>query len=187
MDKQNLIIYKFKFLYEIIKELEPNLNFKVYEASNQKILNNRLKDLNNCLVVSNSIFDEICDKFILNQTPIKFYKLIEKINIQYLKIQFNQKSELKIGKYKLDLNSRELKARNILLKLTEKETDIIIYLSKSLVPITIEKLQAEVWGYNSKLETHTVETHIYRLRKKILNSFNDNNYIVSKKDGYLID
>ena len=123
----------------------------------------------------------------LNNFPIKISKLIEKINIQSLKLQFNEKSEFRIGQYKIDLNSRELISTKNTIKLTEKETNIIIYLSQSSDPVSIDQLQFSVWGYQSKLETHTVETHIYRLRKKILNQFNDKNFILSYKNGYKIN
>ena len=112
--------------------------------------------------------------------------MIEKININFLKLQFNQKSELDIGKYKINLNSRELIEKDTVLKLTEKETNIIIYLFKSKNTVGINQLQSEVWGHQSKLETHTVETHIYRLRKKIMRTFNDNSFIISQKNGYQI-
>ena len=72
------------------------------------------------------------------------------------------------------------------LKLTEKETDILVFLNSSKKPKTINELQKKVWGHNSQLETHTVETHIYRLRKKILNSFQDKSLISSTKNGYYI-
>ena len=72
------------------------------------------------------------------------------------------------------------------LKLTEKEINTITYLSKSNKPINIDELLEKVWSYQSNIETHTVETHIYRLRKKILNTFNDNEFIISKKNGYQI-
>jgi DNA-binding response OmpR family regulator len=72
------------------------------------------------------------------------------------------------------------------LKLTEKEINTIIYLSKSNKPVSINELQKNVWSYQSDMETHTVETHIYRLRKKILSTFNDEEFIVSKKNGYQI-
>ena len=74
----------------------------------------------------------------------------------------------------------------VALKLTEKEINTIFYLSKSIKPISINELQNKVWSYQSDIETHTVETHIYRLRKKILNSFNDSEFIISKKNGYQI-
>ena len=86
----------------------------------------------------------------------------------------------------IDLNSREMLVQDIKLKLTEKEINTIIYLSDSNEPVSIEELQKMVWSYQSDIETHTVETHIYRLRKKILNTFNDNEFIISKKNGYQI-
>ena len=73
------------------------------------------------------------------------------------------------------------------IKLTEKEMKIISFLINSKVPITINKLQSEVWGYKSKLETHTVETHVYRLRKKIEKEFQDKSFILSVKNGYKIE
>jgi DNA-binding response OmpR family regulator len=76
--------------------------------------------------------------------------------------------------------------KDIKLKLTEKEINTITYLSNSNKPVNIEELQKMVWSYQSDIETHTVETHIYRLRKKILNTFNDNEFIISKKNGYQI-
>ena len=72
------------------------------------------------------------------------------------------------------------------LKLTEKEINTITYLSKSEKPVSINELQEKVWSYQSDIETHTVETHIYRLRKKILNTFNDKDFIISEKNGYQI-
>ena len=72
------------------------------------------------------------------------------------------------------------------LKLTEKEVNTIIYLSRFKKPVNTEELEKNVWQYQSNIETHTVETHIYRLRKKILRKFNDNNFIISKKNGYQI-
>ena len=75
---------------------------------------------------------------------------------------------------------------NTQLKLTEKEINTITYLSKLNKPVSIDELQENVWGYQSDIETHTVETHIYRLRKKILNKFNDSGFITSEKNGYQI-
>jgi DNA-binding response OmpR family regulator len=112
--------------------------------------------------------------------------LIEKINIYFIKSEFSQKSEFIIGKYKINLNSREIKKNSLILKLTEKETNIIVYLSNLSEPVSVDQLQSKVWGYQSKLETHTVETHVYRLRKKILKKFDDDNFIISKKNGYQI-
>jgi len=186
MNKQNLIIFKLKTLYEIVKELEEHLNLNIFEVNSEKILNDKLDSGENYLTIVQKKTNGIDNQLILNKIPIKLPKLLEKINIQFLKFQFHEKSELSIGKYKIDLNSRELIDKDIILKLTEKEVDIIMYLYKSNNAAGVEQLQSDVWSYSSKLETHTVETHIYRLRKKILETFNDANFIVSKKNGYQI-
>jgi DNA-binding response OmpR family regulator len=187
MNNQNLIIFNFKSLYVILKELEKHLNFKIHESPNIENLNDNIKSSNNYLIITQKEVKNITNQFILNNIPIRISKLIEKINIQSLKFQFNEKSELKIAQYKMDLNSRELTKANNILKLTEKETNIIMYLSQSKEPVSVDQLQFDVWGYSSKLETHTVETHIYRLRKKILKMFNYNNFILSYKNGYQIN
>ena len=186
MDRINLIIFKFNTLYEILKELDEYLNFKIIEVSNEKILE-EIKLTSKKFLVLTKKSNEILDlELNSDNLPIKVTKLLERINIHIIKSQFNQKSDFYIGRYKLDLNSRELIEKKIKLKLTEKEANIIIFLYNSKTPIGINKLQSEVWGYNSELETHTVETHIYRLRKKLFETFNDNNFIQSKKDGYQI-
>ena len=77
--------------------------------------------------------------------------------------------------------------KNIKLKLTEKEINTIMFLSKSNKPVSVDELQEKVWSYQSDIETHTVETHVYRLRKKILKTFDDNKFIISKKNGYQIN
>ena len=129
----------------------------------------------------------ILGKVIKEQEGINFFKLVEKINSEFLKIQFNSQSEVKVNNYIINLNSREMFANNIKLKLTEKEINTITYLSKSEKPVSINELQEKVWSYQSDIETHTVETHIYRLRKKILNTFNDKDFIISEKNGYKIN
>ena len=186
MNSQNLIIYKFKSLYHILEELGSDFNFNITYADSDKSLNNKLKNLNNCLIISNKKYTDIGNQFVLDNLPIKVSKLAENINIEFLKLQFNNQSELKVNNYTLNLNSRELLLRNTKLKLTEKEINTITYLSKSNKPVSIDELQEKVWSYQSDIETHTVETHIYRLRKKILNTFHDNEFIISKKNGYQI-
>ena len=186
MDKQNLIIFKQDTLYKIIKELEENLNFNIFNISAENDLEEKLANLNNYLIITQKKLNGRNNQFLFSKTPVKLSKLIEKINIQFLKLQFIEKSEISVGKYHLDLNSRELILNDKVLKLTEKESSIIIYLNKNNDVVDIAQLQSQVWGHHSKLETHTVETHIYRLRKKVLQTFEDNNFIRSKKNGYQI-
>jgi DNA-binding response OmpR family regulator len=183
---RNLIIFKYRFLYEIIKELEENFNFIIFEENDEKNLNKKLKEVQDSLIITKKKLDNIENQLILDQVPIKLSYIIEKINIELHKLHFNEKSQIVVGKYMLDLNSRELVAEDRVLKLTEKETNMIFYLSKSKNGAGIDQLQSCVWGYHSKLETHTVETHIYRLRKKILETFNDERFIVNNKNGYQI-
>jgi hypothetical protein len=187
MSNQNLIIFNFKSLYLILKELEEHLNFNILDAPNIKDLNDKIKNYKNYLVISQKKMNDFDNLFVLDNIPIKISKLIEKINIQSLKTQYNDKSEFKINQYTIDLNSRELIEKNIKLKLTEKEANIIVYLFQSDNSVSVDRLQFDVWGYRSKLETHTVETHVYRLRKKVLKKFNDNNFIISNKNGYKIN
>ena len=106
------------------------------------------------------------------------------LNINLLKQKYNNQSEISLKKYKIDLNSRKIFTADKFLKLTEKEIEIILFLNSQNKSKNIQDLQKEVWGYISDLETHTVETHIYRLRKKIKENFNDENFIISSKAGY---
>ena len=186
MITQNLIIYKSIALYQIFDELSLDLNFKIIFIDNEKELNEKSKNLNQYLILLNKEHLDHDNQFILNQMPISIFRLIEKINIEFLKNQFNSQAGSKVKSYTLDLNSREMIMNNIKLKLTEKEIGTITYLFKSNQPISINELQKKVWGYQSDIETHTVETHIYRLRKKILKTFNDNGFITSEKNGYQI-
>ena len=186
MHKYNLVIFKFKTLHEILKELNEDLNFNIFEASSEKILNVFSQNLKDYLIITKKNINNVDNQLILNNGPLNFSKLLEQINIQYLKIHFNKKSKFKIGQYVLDINSREISLNGVRLKLTEREIDTIIYLSKSTNAVTVKTLQSEVWSHQSDLETHTVETHIYRLRKKILETFNDNKFIISNKEGYKI-
>ena len=186
MSTQNLIIYKFTTLYLILEELGLDINFKTSFVDSKKSLNDKVKNLSNYLIISNKKYLDLDNQFVLENIPIKISKLVEKINIEFLKLQFNSQSHIKLNNYTIDLNSREMIIDSTKLKLTEKEINTIIYLSKSIKPVSIDELQEKVWSYQSDIETHTVETHIYRLRKKILNIFNDNEFIISKKNGYKI-
>ena len=186
MSSQTLIIYKFSALFHILEEISLDLNFKVINIESEKLLNSKIESLNNYIVISNLNNLIINNQIILNNLPMRISKLLEKVNIQFLKLQFNNQSRVKIKNYIIDLNSRQMLLNDMKLKLTEKEINTITYLSKVNKPVSIDELQENVWSYQSDVETHTVETHIYRLRKKIFNSFNDNKFIVSKKNGYQI-
>ena len=189
MKKQTILIYDFIILYEILLEIKQNLNFEIIKVKNEKEFSNIDKNsLGNYLIITNNENNNLSFKksIVLKEFPIKIISLIEKLNINLLKQKYNFQNDIKLNKYKLDLNSREISYNNIKLKLTEREVEVLVFLNESSKPKKIESLQREVWGYASDLETHTVETHIYRLRKKIKEKFNDENLIISEKDGYLV-
>jgi hypothetical protein len=183
---KNIIIYKLNPLYLILEELSTELDYNIIYGDNEQSLNDKIKNLNNLLIITDRKYLNVDNQIILNNCPINILKLVERINIELLKLQFNNQSRIKINNYTIDLNSREI-ANNInKIKLTEKEIDIIIYLSKSKNVVSIKELQDKVWSYQFNIETHTVETHIYRLRKKFLNSFKDDKFIINEKYGYQI-
>ena len=171
----------------MLEELDLDLNFKIILIDNKSDLKKKVNNLNCYLIITNKKYSDLNNQFVFSNQPINILKLVEKINIEFLKIQFNNKSELKISNYIINLNSREMIIRNTKLKLTEKEINTITYLSNTNKPVSIKELEKNVWSYQSGIETHTVETHIYRLRKKILKTFNDNEFIISKKNGYQIN
>ena len=187
MIKQNLIIYQLNPLYRILKELKLNLNFKITFVDSEDFFNDKSKESENIFVISSNKNLNIKNHFFFSNSPIHLSDLLERINIEFLKLQFNNQSQIKVGSYIVDINSRKLKKNNITLKLTEKEINIIIYLFKSKEPVSINELQKNIWSYQPNIETHTVETHIHRLRKKFFNTFHEVEFIISKNHGYIIN
>ena len=91
-----------------------------------------------------------------------------------------------MSNYILDKNERKIKKDNLEIQLSEKEINFLILFSKSKEPISKNLVLKKVWNYSSKTETHTVETHIHRLRKKILEKFGDKKFIKNNEKGYYI-
>jgi len=191
MNKQSVIIYNFDILFNILNEVKENLKFNLIKIDKEKeildidentyenylILTSESKNLSNKKININ--------KFLfLDNLPIKIEKLFDLLNINLLKQKYNNQSEIALNRYNIDLNSRKIFNKEKSLKLTEKEIEIILFLNSQGKSKNIQDLQKEVWGYISDLETHTVETHIYRLRKKIKENFNDEKFIISSKEGY---
>ena len=185
MNKQSLLIYNFETLFQIISEIKDNFNFEIFSISKQEINNVSESKFGDFVILTKEDLN-INNQILIDNFPYKLNKLIEVINVNFLKNKYNQQSEIFIGKYKLDINSRKISKDNLSLELTEKETEIITFLKITKEPVKINDLQKKVWEYNPSLETHTVETHIYRLRKKLKETFNDDNFIKSSKSGYSI-
>ena len=183
-----LIIYNYEVIYKILSELKKDLklNLELINLTSKIKLDNYLKENPTELILVEKKIN-YSNLILIDNTPIKILKLIEKINIEILKKNFSTKSNVFIGKFSLDLNSREISYNKIKISLTEQEVKILTYLSNSTQAVKIEQLQKDIWRYASSLETHTVETHIHRLRKKILKNFKEDSLILSSKDGYLIN
>ena len=215
MIKQNINIVGMPILYNILEEIKENLSFKIENftkpddflnffnedksenknffiittISNKDFFINKIKleRKNIFFLCQKNIKVDINHNYNVFKYPINIYNLIEKINIQLIKYKYSFQSKIRVKNYSLDLNSRTISIENESLKLTEREMEIILFLNDCKTPQKINDLQNKVWSYSSELETHTVETHIYRLRKKISNSFQDENFIISTDNGYFIE
>ena len=215
MIKQNINIVGVPILYNILEEIKENLSFKIENFTKlDDFLNffNKDKSENKNFFIITTISNKdffinkiklekkniffLCHKnskvdinhnYNVFKYPINIYNLIEKINIQLIKYKYSFQSKIRVKNYSLDLNSRTISIENKSLKLTEREMEIILFLNDCKTPQKINDLQNKVWSYSSDLETHTVETHIYRLRKKISNSFQDEHFIISTDNGYFIE
>ena len=191
---QNVFIINFNSLYEILDEIKENLSFKIIKFANEESFEKKFDlDRLDYLVISKTDHKllpniNITDKNFLgfNDLPLSFKKLLQLINIKLIKLKFIQQSKIIIKGYVLNSNSKFFSKGNLKLKLTEKEIEIILYLNGKKIKHSVADLQKNIWSYSADMETHTVETHIYRLRKKISDLFKDEKFILSHKNGYFI-
>ena len=192
---QYVFIINFNSLYEILDEIKENLSFKVIKSKSEEDFK-KTPDLDtiNFLIISKTSQKVLLDNNITNKNfldfndfPLSLKKLLELINIKLIKLKYNYQSKIIIKGYELNLNSKFFSKDNLNLKLTEKEIEIILYLNNTKIKRDVADLQKNIWSYSINMETHTVETHIYRLRKKISDLFKDENFILSHKSGYFID
>ena len=195
MIKQNVFIINFYTLYEILEEIKDNLSFNIVKFNKVEDFLKSPNLSSNDLLISqrsnlNSFLSTGVNKdhiLFFEDIPISINKIIELINIQLIKLRFDHQSKVCIKQYELNLNSKFFSNGCTNIKLTEKEIEIILYLNDTKKKHDVLDLQKNIWKYSEEIETHTVETHIYRLRKKISNKFNDENFILSDKNGYFID
>ena len=195
---QKLYILNIPEIEKIFNEIKEYTTFEVASFKKIKDLVEKLENDKDILLNSIVLIDKKDAKSIegkidenkicyLPNLPFKILYLLEQINVKFIQQVYISQSDINVKNYALDLNARILKKNNQELKLTEREIEAIIFLQNKNEPVSVEKLQKEVWKYGEDLETHTVETHIYRLRKKIKEKFNDENFIISLKDGYKIN
>ena len=195
MIKQNVFIINYSSLYEILFEIKDNLSFNIIKYENEDdFIKGANLDIVNSLIISKlnqklKLTKNVSEKNFLNCSnfPLHLKKLLQSINIQLIKLRFNYQSKINIKSYELNLNSKFFSKNDLSLKLTEKEIEIILYLNEEKNKNNVPDLQKYIWGYAPEMETHTVETHIYRLRKKMSDKFNDENFILSHANGYFIE
>jgi len=194
MIKQKFYVINSIVLHAILVEVIDNFDFELIDTKNfskddfdKKLNTNKIP----CIALESE--KQKLEKLInsnyvvyLNDLPVKISKLIEKINIKFLNLNFKSQSKISVKDYEIDLNARKIMRENKELKLTEREIEIILFLFDKNIPQKVDDLQTEIWQQKIELETHTVETHIYRLRKKISDTFGDNNFIKSNELGYFI-
>ena len=210
MSNSTISIFGNKIFLEIIKELKLFPKVKYYDdldsCFKSSILQNSLpiifldeknkkffdkNKINNyySILISDkasavSIFsNEFIEKLIM---PFTILELIKKAISQIAKNEFRKNSLIQLNEYIIDKNERKIKKENNELQLSEKEINFLILFSQSKEPVTRKSVLKNVWNYSSETETHTIETHIYRLRKKILEKFGDNNFIKNNEKGYYI-
>ena len=186
MNFKTVIIYQNQILFNILNELYPE-KFRIIFLEKKEYKNFDFNNIHDYLIIVDNDNYEFKNQLVINEFPLKIKNVLELINVTFLKKNFKKQSEIKIGSYTLNLNSREINYEDQKLFLTERESNLIIFLKNSLKPINISELQDKVWGYSSSLETHTVETHIYRLRKKFKETFGDEKFIISTENGYIIN
>ena len=195
MIEQNIFIINYNTLYEILDEIKENLSFKIIKYQNDEdfIKHNNLNTKNSLIILNSNqeilLHNNLCKKNFLNlkDLPLGINKFIELINIQLIKLRFNHQSKINIKSYELNINSKFISKNDTILKLTEKEIEVILYLNEYKTRHNVLDLQKNIWRYSPEMETHTVETHIYRLRKKINDKFDDESFILSDENGYFID
>ena len=207
MNNFSISIFDNKTFFQIIKEI--NL-FSQYKINHYEDLNLCIKDAekgNHIVVFFTNSLNKI-DKYnfpsvfvaksleatnnlsnILSEElkiPFTIFDFEKKITSVIAKNEFRKNSLINLKGYIIDKNERKIKKNNLELKLSEKEVDFLIVFSENKNPIKRNLVLKKVWNYSQETETHTVETHIHRLRKKIFSKFGDNDFIKNNKKGYYI-
>jgi len=212
MKNLTVSIFGNKVFIEILKELNlfKNTEIKFIENVEDEILNKapnkniiifflneknmdhyfklKNKDLAILLVNNDLKFIKKSRIFFEDQItiPFKIVNFEKKITAVLAKQKFKKSSHIELGKYKINKNEKKIKKGNLKLKLTEKEINFLIFFASNKSPVSKNFILKNLWNYAADSDTHTIETHIHRLRKKILKRFNDNNFIKNNDEGYYI-
>ena len=159
------------------KEFNMNFYDKIKECNFPLILIG--KSLKSLKQLSGSLQEQF-------KIPFSIIDFEKKITLLFAKNEFKKNSLIKLNDYIIDKNERKIKKNNLEIQLSEKEINFLILFSVNKEPISRNLVLKKVWKYSQETETHTVETHIHRLRKKILEKFGDKNFIKNNNKGYYI-
>ena len=212
MDKLTISIFGNKIFSEILNEMKLFSRFNAKYCNDPSLFAEEVKNKNHLIVFfvnkeskdylqkikindnplilifqtltpSNLISGELVAKL---NAPFKISDFNKKITILNAKNKFKKNSLISLNNYIIDKNERKIKKNNLELQLSEKEVDFLVLFTKTKKPINKDLVLKSVWNYSLESETHTVETHVHRLRKKILEKFGDKNFIKNDDKGYYI-
>ena len=212
MSKLTISIFGNKIFLEIINEIKlfskfkikyyENLDLCVKDAEEQNLLvvffinkknksffsKNKISKFPSILIFNSSTLKSVLSGKLSEQLkmPFTILEFEKKVISLIAKNEFKSNSLIQLNDYTIDKNERKLERNNLKLQLSEKEINFLILFTKIKEPISRNSVLKEVWHYSLESETHTVETHIHRLRKKILEKFGDNNFIKNNSKGYYI-
>ena len=188
--------FKFKFYKNLDICLQDSLKYEQItiffltekNENDYKKLIKINKEIPVILICSNLLKKKLISKKLLEKLNMPFHisDLERKIFTLISKKEFYQNSLISLNSYTIDKNERKIKKGHLELQLTEKEINFLILFSKKKETLTKNFVLQNVWFYSKDSDTHTVETHIHRLRKKILDKFSDNNFIKNNDKGYYI-
>ena len=212
MDNHTISIFGSKIFLEIINEVKLFSKFKIKFYDNLDLcIEDAEKESQLVVFFANELNKNFLNKIKINNFPlilvVKFPvtknklsgEIIEQLDMPFTifdfkkkiisliaKNEFKKNSLIHLSGYIIDKNERNIKKDNLELQLSEKEINFLILFAKNKEPISKNLLLKNVWKYSAGSETHTVETHIHRLRKKILKKFNDRDFIKNNNKGYYI-
>ena len=186
--------FKFKFFDNLdlcVKESKNNNQIIIFflNKENKKYFTQVIKNNLPTIIITKSKLSKHAVSNVLNEKismPFSILELKKKITSILAKHEFNKSSLINLRGYVIDKNERKIKKNRIELQLTEKEINFLVLFSQSDIPLSRNFILENVWRYSSETDTHTVETHIHRLRKKISEKFKDNNFIKNNNKGYYI-
>ena len=182
-----------KFNLFVEDDFRDNINYESYDVImiyKKKLEKEKIDFLNKLekiiVQISERETEPFSNRFSIIKLPVKLDDINSIISNLDVKRKFSINSSIKIKDYTLNINDRKISRNDAFIKITEKEIELIKILLNNKIPVKKDKILNSVWKYSKDADTHTVETHIYRLRKKMKDKFNEQNFIINKKDGYII-